>query len=77
MSFNDEAQRLPAWNEHDGPALEVLAGLRDLFEDAVRRYTAAKQAQGALDYLDLELGAVTCCATTRPWPPRCASASAT
>ena len=40
------------------PALEVLAGLRDLFEDAVRRYTAAKQAQGALDYLDLELGAV-------------------
>ena len=36
----------------------MLAGLRDLFEDAVRRYTAAKQAQGALDYLDLELGAV-------------------
>ena len=56
--LNDEAQRLPAWNEHDGPALEVLAGLRDLFEDAVRRYTAAKQARGALDYLDLELGAV-------------------
>ena len=56
--LNDETQRLPAWNEHDGPALEVLAGLRDLFEDAVRRYTAAKQAQGALDYLDLELGAV-------------------
>ena len=54
-----EAGRLPAWNEHDEPALEVLAGLRDLFEDAVRRYTAAKQAQGALDYLDLELGAVT------------------
>ena len=53
-----EAARLPAWNEHDEPALEVLAGLRDLFEDAVRRYTAAKQAQGALDYLDLELGAV-------------------
>ncbi len=56
--LNDEAQRLPAWNEHDGPALEVLAGLRDLFEDAVRRYEAAKQAQNALDYLDLELGAV-------------------
>ena len=56
--LNDEAQRLPTWNEHDGPALEVLAGLRDLFEDAVRRYEAAKQAQGALDYLDLELGAV-------------------
>ena len=56
--LNDEAQRLPTWNEHDEPALEVLAGLRDLFEDAVRRYEAAKQAQGALDYLDLELGAV-------------------
>ena len=56
--LNDEAQRLPTWNEHDGPALEVLAGLRALFEDAVRRYEAAKQAQNALDYLDLELGAV-------------------
>ena len=53
-----EARRLPTWNEHDESALEVLAGLRDLFEDAVRRYEAAKQAQGALDYLDLELGAV-------------------
>ena len=56
--LNDEAQRLPTWNEHDGPALEVLAGLRALFADAVRRYEAAKQAQNALDYLDLELGAV-------------------
>ena len=56
--LNDEAQRLPTWNEHDGPALEVLAGLRALFDDAVRRYEAAKQAQNALDYLDLELGAV-------------------
>ena len=53
-----EARRLPGWNEHDGPALEVLAGLRALFEDAVRRYEAAKREQGALDYLDLELGAV-------------------
>ena len=53
-----DAQRLPAWNENDQPALEVLAGLRALFEDAVRRYEAAKQEQGALDYLDLELGAV-------------------
>ncbi len=53
-----EARRLPGWNEHDGPAIEVLAGLRALFEDAVRRYEAAKQAQNALDFLDLELGAV-------------------
>ena len=36
----------------------MLAGLRALFEDAVRRYEAAKQSQNALDYLDLELGAV-------------------
>ena len=53
-----EAVALPAWNDYDGPALETLAGLRALFEDAVRRYEAAKRAQGALDYLDLELGAV-------------------
>ena len=53
-----DAGKLPAWNEHDARAIEVLAGLRALFEDAVRRYEAAKQAQGALDYLDLELGAV-------------------
>ena len=56
--LNDDAGKLPVWNEHDGPALEVLAGLRALFEDAVRRYKAAKQAQNALDFLDLELGAV-------------------
>ena len=53
-----EARRLPAWNQHDGPALAVVAGLRGLFEDAVQRYEAAKREQGALDYLDLELGAV-------------------
>ncbi len=56
--LNEEVQRLPAWNEHDEPALEVLAGLRALFEDAVQRYQAEKQVQGALDYLDLEMGAV-------------------
>ena len=53
-----ESRELPAWNEHDEPALAVVAGLRDLFGDAVRRYEAAKREQGALDYLDLELGAV-------------------
>ena len=54
----DEARRVPAWNEHDGPALELLAGLRVLFEDAIGRYESAKRAEGALDYFDLELGAV-------------------
>ncbi len=53
-----EAGALPAWNEYDGPALEVLGGLRALFEDAIRRYETAKRAQNALDYLDLEVGAV-------------------
>ena len=64
--LDDEARKLPAWNEHDEPALEALAGLRALFEDALRRYAAAKRAQGALDYLDLELGAV---ALLRDHPP--------
>ena len=53
-----EAGGLPAWNGHDGPALEALAGLRGLFRDAARRYEAAKRERRALDFLDLELGAV-------------------
>ncbi len=61
-----EAGALPAWNEYDGPALEVLSGLRALFEDAIQRYEGAKQAQSALDYLDLEIGAV---ALLRDHPP--------
>ncbi len=64
--LNDDVRGLPAWNEYDGPAIEVLVGLRALFEDAVGRYEAAKQAQGSLDYLDLELGAV---ALLRDHPP--------
>ncbi len=53
-----EAGALPAWNEYDGRALEALAGLRDLFDDASRRYAAAKRERHALDFLDLETGAV-------------------
>ena len=64
--LDDEASKLPVWNEHDEPALEALAGLRALFADALRRYETAKRAQGALDYLDLELGAV---ALLRDHPP--------
>ena len=52
-----EAGGLPAWNEHDGRALEALAGLRALFEDAAGRYEAAKRERHALDFLDLELKA--------------------
>ena len=49
---------LPVWNEHDGRALEALAGLRELFEDADLRYRSAKRERHALDFLDLELGAI-------------------
>ena len=56
--LHGEAGDLPAWNEHDSPALEALAGLRGLFRDAARRYEAAKRERRALDFLDLELGAV-------------------
>ena len=49
---------LPVWNEHDGRALEALAGLRELFEDADVRYRSAKRERHALDFLDLELGAI-------------------
>ena len=38
--------------------LAALVGLRDLFEDADARYAAAKRERHALDFLDLELGAI-------------------
>ncbi len=53
----DRLGRMPRWNEHDEPALEVLASLRVLFDDACSRYAARKRALAALDYLDLELEA--------------------
>ena len=52
-----ELRRIPHWNDHDETALEVLASLRDLFQDACSRYAARKRALAALDYLDLELEA--------------------
>ena len=48
---------IPQWNEHDAPALEALASLRLLFDDACARYAARKKELAALDYLDLELKA--------------------
>lgn len=54
----DEALLIPRWNGHDETALDVLAGLEDLFEDACSRYEAAKREQHALDFLDLETSAV-------------------
>ena len=58
--LRDAARRLekiPRWNEHDGVALEALASLRSLFEDACARYAARKREMAALDYLDLEVEA--------------------
>ena len=58
--FRDTADRLrstPHWNDHDETALNVLASLRVLFEDACSRYAARKRGLAALDYLDLELEA--------------------
>ena len=53
-----DLEGLPQWNEHDAPALEALASLRSLFEDACRWYAARKSELAALDYLDLELKAI-------------------
>ena len=53
----EQLARIPRWNEHDETALEVLASLRDLFEDACARYAARKRTLAALDYLDLEVEA--------------------
>ena len=50
----DELLGLPRWNKHDQIALEALASLRRLFDDACTRYSRRKQELVALDYLDLE-----------------------
>ncbi|MCK9486290.1 MAG: UvrD-helicase domain-containing protein [Dehalococcoidia bacterium] len=54
----EEIARIPAWNEHDAPALEALVGVRAIFLDACDRYEAAKRERHALDFLDLETRAV-------------------
>lgn len=48
---------LPRWNDYDQTALEALASLRRLFDDACTRYSSRKQELVALDYLDLEIRA--------------------
>ena len=54
-----ELGELPAWNEHDELALETVAALHGLLEDACARYEARKRELAALDYLDLEVKAIT------------------
>ena len=48
---------LPRWNDYDQTALEALASLRRLFDDACTRYSRHKRELVALDYLDLEIRA--------------------
>ena len=52
-----QLEKIPRWNEHDGPALEALSSLHSLFGDACARYAARKREMAALDYLDLEIEA--------------------
>ena len=54
-----ELGELPAWNEHDQLALETVAALRGLLEDACARYEARKRELAALDYLDLEVKSIS------------------
>ncbi|MYE32118.1 MAG: AAA family ATPase, partial [Chloroflexi bacterium] len=57
-ALGKDAAGLPAWNEADERALPALVGVRALFADAATRYATAKREQHALDFLDLEVGAV-------------------
>ena len=57
-TLGEDAAGLPAWNDADERALPALVGVRALFDDAAARYAAAKREQHALDFLDLEVGAV-------------------
>lgn len=52
-----ELGNLPRWNEHDQIALDALASLRSLFQDACNRYSARKRELVAFDYLELEIRA--------------------
>ena len=52
------ARRLPVWSEVDERAIPAVVGVRALFDDAATRYAVARREQHALDFLDLELGAV-------------------
>ncbi|MCY3657126.1 MAG: UvrD-helicase domain-containing protein [Chloroflexi bacterium] len=57
-ALGKDAAGLPAWNDADERVLPALVGIRALFADAATRYATAKREQHALDFLDLEVGAV-------------------
>ena len=51
-------QEVPRWRPFEAQALQVLAALKGVFEDACRRYRARKSDLSGCDYLDLELEAI-------------------
>ncbi|MXZ46679.1 MAG: AAA family ATPase [Chloroflexi bacterium] len=57
-ALGKDAAGLPAWNDADERVLPALVGVRALFRAAADGYAAAKREQHALDFLDLEVGAV-------------------
>ena len=48
----------PRWQPFEAEALQVLAALKGVFEDACHRYRARKADLSGCDYLDLELEAI-------------------
>ena len=57
-AVREAAKRLeeaPRWQPFEVEALQVLAALQGVFEDACRRYRARKAELSGCDYLDLEL----------------------
>jgi ATP-dependent helicase/nuclease subunit A len=56
----DEAcKQAQPWNEFDDECVRALPGLRALFEDACGRYESLKHESHGLDFLDLEVAAVS------------------
>ena len=51
-------QEAPRWQPFEAQALQVLAALKAVFEDACRRYRGRKADLSGCDYLDLELEAI-------------------
>lgn len=65
-SIADALAASPHWNDEDERAAALLPALRAIFEDACDRYGARKAALAALDYLDLELRAVSLLGSNAP-----------
>ena len=60
-AVRETAKRLeeaPRWQPFEAQALQVLAALQEVFDDACRRYRGRKADLSGCDYLDLELEAI-------------------